>query len=75
VPRPVVGRQRRRSDPPRPRARSRPDHRHHPRRLRQPLPVEAVQPGVPALEGLARPRLARPADARRAGFRRGRDDV
>ncbi len=35
------------------RARPRPHHRHDPRRLRHALSVEAVQPGIPALEGTA----------------------
>ena len=41
-----------------------PHHRHHPRRLRQSLPKQALQPGVPAREGSA--------GAAMAGMRRRR---
>ena len=69
-PRPVVGRQRRRRDPARPQARPRQDHRHHPVRSGHPLPVAAVQPRIPALEGPHAARMARTAAASRTGLRR-----
>ena len=52
-------RRRRHADGARPRAG--PHHRHHPLRLRDALPVEDLQPGVPALQGPAGAGLARGA--------------
>ena len=51
----VDRRQRRRRDPARAQARPRQDHRDRAVRPRHPLPVAPVQPGIPALEGPARP--------------------
>ena len=48
--------QRRRRDAHGARPRAGPDHRHHPLRLRHALPVEAVQPGVPARRRACRSR-------------------
>ena len=72
--RPVRGRldrrQRRRRHPARQGDGPGPHHRHAAVRLRHALPVEAVQPGVPALEEPAGARLARPSAAAAQDVRR-----
>jgi cysteine synthase A len=53
VPGGLIGHQPRGRRPPGPTAGAGPHHRHHSLRLRQPLPEQAVQPGVPGKQRLA----------------------
>ena len=63
MPRRLDRHQRRRRDPPGAKDLGPgPHHRHDPRRLRHPLSEQAVQSGVPALEGSAGAEMARPID-------------
>ena len=71
----VDGHQRRRGDPPGPRARTGQDDRHHPLRLRHALPVEAVQPRVPALERVCPSPVGSIGRTCRAGLRRSRNGL
>ena len=61
LPRRLVRHQHRRRHAHGPRDGPRPHHRDHPLRLRQPLPVEAVQPGLPEGKGPAGARMDRAA--------------
>ena len=71
VPRRLDRRQHRRRDPARETARTRQDHRHHPRRFRQPLSVKAVQSGIHALEEPAGAGMAGEAHRDRRAVREG----
>ena len=62
-----TGHQRRGRDPARARARAREDDRHDPLRLGLSLPVEAIQPCVPPLEGSTGTALARRLSVGAAG--------
>ena len=59
LPRRLVRHQHRRRHPPCERSRPGKNHRYDPRRLRHALSVQAVQPGLPALQEIAGTRLAR----------------
>ena len=68
LPRRLLGHQRRGRDPARQGAWPRQDHRHGARRQRHALSVEAVQPGIPALEEAAGPGLDREEAGHRIPF-------